>query len=150
MKTGTITIRLPIDKIERLKELAEKRGCSMAELLREPISTWLDLEAIGTGGNEEVLKQLEELKAFVSGNQQRMDTLIMGALAAIKSTRFYAAKACTFGDEMSVFIKDGTKLTEDQLNERAAEREQLALMQETILIQEIVESLQATQEEGGS
>lgn len=48
----------------------------MAELLREPISTWLDLEAIGTGGHEEVLKQLEELKAFVSGNQQRMDSVL--------------------------------------------------------------------------
>ena len=61
MKTGTVTIRLPIDKIERLKGLAEKRGCSLSELLREPISTWLDLEAIGGGASEEVIAELRKL-----------------------------------------------------------------------------------------
>lgn len=146
MKTGTITIRLPIDKIERLKELAEKRGCSMAELLREPISTWLDLKAIGTGGNDEVLKQLEELKAVVGGSQQAVVDVLMGVMAGIASTRYYAATAATFGDEMSVFIKDGTKLTEEQRNLRAAEREQIALMNETRLIQEMIESHQPAQE----
>lgn len=146
MKTGTITIRLPEDKIERLKKLAEKRGCSVSELLREPVCTWLDLEAIGAGSNDEVLKQLEELKALVGGSQ----SLLMGVLAGITSTRYYAAMACTFGDEMSVFIKDGTKLTEDQKNQRAAGREQQALMNESMLIKEVIESQQQSpiQEEG--
>jgi len=150
MKTGTVTIRLPEDKIERLKAIAEKRNCSVTEVLREPISTWLDLGAIGAGSDDKVLEQLEEIKAAIEVSQQSVGSLLMGVLAGLSSTRYYASLATTYGDEMSVFIKDGTKLTEDQRNQRAAEREQQALMNESMLIKEIIESQQQQpiQEEG--
>lgn len=147
MKTGTITIRLPEDKIERLKALAKKQNISVTELLRDPISTWLDLGAIGQSSDEELLEQLKELKEAIQSNQQSVGNLLMGMIAGISSARYFASLAATFGDEMSLFIKDGTKLTEDQRNQRAAGREQQALLNESLLIEEVLKSQQPPPEE---
>ena len=104
MKTGTVTIRLPQDKIDRLKAIAEKRKCSVTELLREPISTWLDLGAIGGGDNQEVLEALGKLESNVLGTQQSLGDLVIATLRTAIGARYMANKAAENTDEVVSYM----------------------------------------------
>lgn len=42
MKTGTVTIRLPEEKIEQLQEMAKAKGCSLSEFVREQVLAQID------------------------------------------------------------------------------------------------------------
>jgi len=104
MKTGTVTIRLPEDKIERLKEIAKRREISVSELLREPISTWLDLGAIGGGDNQEVLSKLQELETNVLGAQTSIADLVITTLRVVVGARYMANIAAENSDEVNSWL----------------------------------------------
>ncbi|MBZ0187962.1 MAG: ribbon-helix-helix domain-containing protein [Candidatus Obscuribacterales bacterium] len=104
MKTGTVTIRLPMDKIERLQKMAKQRECSVTELLREPISIWLDLGAIGGGNNQEVLEALSKLESNVLGAQQSIAELVITTLRTAIGARYMADKAATNTDEVVSYM----------------------------------------------
>jgi len=110
MKTGTVTIRMPEDKIERLKGIAKKQGISVSELLREPISTWLDLGAIGGGGNEEVLKRLQELEGNIIGSQVPLADVLVTTLRTSIGARYMANKAAENTDELVSYMSSDKPL----------------------------------------
>ena len=110
MKTGTITIRLPEEKIERLKAIAEKKNCSVTELLREPISIWLDLGAIGGGSNQEVLEALGKLESSVMGTQQSIAELVITTLRTAIGARYMANKAAENTDELVSYMSSNKPL----------------------------------------
>lgn len=110
MKTGTVTIRLPEDKIERLKAIAEKQNCSVTELLREPISIWLDLGAIGGGNNQEVLEALGKLESNVLGAQQSIAELVITTLRTAIGARYMANKAADNTDEVVSYMSSNKPL----------------------------------------
>ncbi|MBZ0295808.1 MAG: hypothetical protein K8L99_24835 [Anaerolineae bacterium] len=110
MKTGTVTIRLPMDKIERLQEISKQRECSVTELLREPISTWLDLGAIGGGDNQEVLEALGKLESNVLGAQQSIAELVITTLRTAIGARYMANKAAENTDEVVSFMSSNKPL----------------------------------------
>lgn len=112
MKTGTVTIRLPIDKIERLKGLAEKRGCSLSELLREPISTWLDLEAIGGGASEEVIAELRKLMESTTAAHIALTELATATLRMAAGARVMANKAAENTDEVVSYMSSNEPLSQ--------------------------------------
>ena len=124
MKTGTVTIRLPEDKIERLKAIAEKRKCSVTELLREPISTWLDLGAIGGSDNQEVLEALGKLESNVLGTQQSIADLLIATLRTAIGARYMANKAAENTDEVVSYMASNKPLDPKVKTEWQAMRDQ--------------------------
>ena len=123
MKTGTITIRLPEDKIQRLKELAKKQNISVTELLREPITTWLDLGAIGQSSNEEVLERIEKLDTNIQGALMAHADLGVNILKAALGARIYACKAAENGDEVVSFMAREKALTAQERKKYKTQRE---------------------------
>lgn len=124
MKTGTVTIRLPQDKIDRLKAIAEKRKCSVTELLREPISTWLDLGAIGGGNNQEVLEALGKLEGNILGTQQSLGDLVIATLRTAIGARYMANKAAENTDEVVSYMSANKPLDPKTKTEWQATRDQ--------------------------
>lgn len=124
MKTGTVSIRLPQDKIDRLQELAAKQNCSVSELLRKPIITWLDLGAIGAAGNEDVLKRLQELETNVLGAQTSIADLVIATLRTAVGARYMANKAVENTDEVVSYMSANKPLNPKTKAEWQAMRDQ--------------------------
>jgi len=67
MKTGTVTIRLPEEKIEQFKQMAKVKGMTLAEFVREQALAQVESKGDSSG---EVLKRIEEMEANLSDAQK--------------------------------------------------------------------------------
>ena len=96
----------------------------MTELLREPISTWLELGTIGGGDNQEVLEALGKLESNVLGTQQSIADLVIAILRTAIGARYMANKAAENTDEVVSYMASNKPLDQKVKTEWQAMRDQ--------------------------
>jgi hypothetical protein len=104
MKTSTVTIRLPIEKIEQMQKMAKVRGCTVAELLREPIERWLGGAPEPGTGNEAVLQKLAEIEEAIARSQKEQASLLMATLANAASARYLGSLCANYEDDIISYL----------------------------------------------
>ncbi len=124
MKTGTVTIRLSLEQIEQLQEMAKGKGCTLSEFVREQVLT--HMEADGKG-SEELSTRLEEIGNVLINEQQVYIDLLIAILRNAVGARYHASLATTYADDVITVMQTGTVLSEAEVNKRQALREKEAL-----------------------
>jgi predicted DNA-binding protein len=104
MKTGTITIRLPIEKIEQMQKMAKVRGCTVAELLREPIERWLDGAPAPGTDNEAVLEKLAEIEEAIAKAQKEQASVLMATLTNAAGARYLGSVCANYEDDIISYL----------------------------------------------
>lgn len=120
MKTGTVTIRLPEEKIEKFKEMAKKKGMTLAEFVREQALAQIESKADGSG---EVLKRIEELETKLSDAQKVAVDLLVAILSNTVGARYHASLATTYADDIITVMQTGNVLSQGELEKRQVMRE---------------------------
>jgi predicted DNA-binding protein len=128
MKTGTVTIRLPEEKIEQFKHMAKIKGMTLAEFVREQALVQIESKADGSG---EVLKRIEDLETKLAGAQKVVADLLVVILRNIVGTRYHASLATTYADDIITVMQTGNVLSQGEVEQRQVLRETEALRIET-------------------
>lgn len=126
MKTGTVTVRLPIEAIDRLQKLAKAQGCSLSDLLKKKIMSNLETNKEDTESNSDMLKRLQEMEANLIGAQQAMAEILVPILTNAVGARYHASLATTYADDMITVMQTGNVLSEQEVERRQAVREKEA------------------------
>jgi len=92
--------------------------------LREPISIWLDLGAIGGGNNQDVLEALGKLESSVMGTQQSIAELVITTLRTAIGARYMANKSAENTDELVSYMSSNKPLDPKTKAEWQAMRDQ--------------------------
>lgn len=131
MKTGTVTIRLPEEKIEQFKQMAKVKGMTLAEFVRE--QALAQVESKGDG-SDEVLKRIEEMEANLSDAQRAAAELLVSILRNTVGARYHASLATTYADDIITVMQTGNVLSQGEVEQRQALREMEALRIEEAVI----------------
>jgi predicted DNA-binding protein len=126
IKTGTVTIRLPLEQIEQLQQMAKVKGCTLSELVREYIQE--------AGNSSEVLKRLQEVETNLSGAQQAMADVLVLILTNVVGARYHASLATTYADDIITVMQTGNVLSEKEVERRQDVREKEAQRIENAVI----------------
>jgi|GEM_PF-6802252 predicted DNA-binding protein len=140
MKTGTVTIRLPEEKIEQFKQMAKVKGMTLAEFVREQALTQIESKA---DGSPEVLKRIEELETNLAGAQKVVADLLVAILRNTVGARYHASLATTYADDMITMMQTGNVLSEGEVERRRAVREAEAQRIETATVAQALGSKRA-------
>ena len=135
MKTGTVTIRLPEEKIEQFKQMAKVKGMTLAEFVREQALVQIESKADGSG---EVLKRIEELETKLSGAQKVVADLLVVILRNIVGARYHASLATTYADDIITVMQTGNVLSQGEVEQRQVLRETEALRIETETVAQVL------------
>ncbi|MCC7531197.1 MAG: hypothetical protein IT342_22005 [Candidatus Melainabacteria bacterium] len=128
MKTGTVTIRLPKEKIEQFKQMAKVKGMTLAEFVREQAVA--QVESKGDGSSE-VLKRIEELETNLSDAQKAAADLLVVVLRNAVGARYHATLATTYADDIITVMQTGNVLSQGEVEQRQVLRETEAQRIET-------------------
>ncbi|OYV37393.1 MAG: hypothetical protein B7Z80_12975 [Rhodospirillales bacterium 20-64-7] len=123
MKTSTVTIRLPIEKIEKVQQMAKVRGCTVAEILREPIERWLDGAQEPGTGNEAVLQKLAEIEATITGSQKEQAGILIAALGNTAGARYLGNLCAIYADDIISYLATNMPLDDKTKAMRDAKRQ---------------------------
>jgi predicted DNA-binding protein len=138
MKTGTVTIRLPEEKIEQFKQMAKVKGMTLAEFVREQALAQIERQ---NDGGAEVLKRIEEMEQNLSDAQKAAADLLVAVLRNTVGTRYHASLATTYADDMITMMQTGNVLSKDEVERRQAVREKEALrIEEAVIAQALAVS----------
>jgi len=99
MATGTITIRLPEETIEKLQGLAESQRKSVSVLARDMIVAAMETAATGTGGNQNALV-VEYLEGF--------GAILMALVHESVGARYFAEMATNYATDMESLLREKT------------------------------------------
>lgn len=131
MKTGTVTVRLPEEKIEQLQKLAKAQGCTISDLVRTRILNGLESPAPDSG---ELMNRLNEIETNLIGAQQAMAEILVPILTNVVGARYHASLATTYADDIITVMQTGNVLSEKEVVRRQAAREKEALRIEEAVI----------------
>lgn len=134
MKTGTVTVRLPEEKIEQLQEMAKAQGCTVSDLVRTGILNNLGSPGGASGSDPELVTRLNELENKLIGAQQAMAEILVPILANVVGARYHASLATTYADDIITVMQTGNVLSEKEVERRQAAREKEALRIEEAVI----------------
>lgn len=134
MKSGTVTVRLPEEKIEQLQVMAKAQGCTVSDLVRNQILNSLKRQGANSNGDPEVMTRLQELEINLSGAQQAMAEILMPILMNVVGARYHASLATTYADDIITVMQTGNVLSEKEVERRQAAREKEALRIEEAVI----------------
>lgn len=137
MKTATVTIRLPVEKIEQFTLMAKAQGCTLSEFVRE--KALAQVEGKGNG-NPEVLKRLEEVAAALAEEQKTASELLVAILRNTVGARYHASLATTYADDIITVMQTGNVLNVGEVENRQAIREKEALRIEEAVIAQVLNS----------
>ncbi|MBS3904828.1 MAG: hypothetical protein KGZ39_05835 [Simkania sp.] len=135
MKTGTVTIRLPEEKIEQFKQMAKVKGMTLAEFVREQALAQIESKADGSG---EVLNRIEELETKLSGAQKVVADLLVAILRNTVGARYHASLATTYADDIITVMQTGNVLSQGEVEQRQVLRETEALRIETETVAQVL------------
>lgn len=138
MKTGTVTVRLPDEKIEQLQEMAKAQGCTLSELVRKQILNSLEASPAASGGSPELEKRLQEMETNLIGAQQAMAEILVPILANAVGARYHASLATTYSDDIITVMQTGNVLSEKEVERRQEVREKEAQRIEKAVIAEVL------------
>jgi hypothetical protein len=138
MKTGTVTVRLPDEKIEQLQEMAKAQGCTVSDLVRKQILTSLEASGTASGGSLELEKRLQEMETNLIGAQQAMAEILVPILANAVGARYHASLATTYSDDIITVMQTGNVLSEKEVERRQEVREKEAQRIEKAVIAEVL------------
>jgi len=125
MKTGTVTIRLPEEKIAQLQEMARAQGCTQSDLVRNLLLASLKNPGIA-GGSSELMDRLQEMEAKLIGMQQAVAEILVPILKNVVGTRYHASLATTYADDIITVMQTGNVLSEQEVERRQGVREKEA------------------------
>lgn len=125
MKTGTVTIRLPEEKIAQLQEMARAQGCTQSDLVRNLLLASLKNPGIA-GGSSELMARLQEMEAKLIGMQQAVAEILVPILKNVVGTRYHASLATTYADDIITVMQTGNVLSEQEVERRQGVREKEA------------------------
>ena len=120
MKTGTVTIRLPEEKIEQFKQMAKVNGMTLAEFVREQALAQIESKADSSG---EVLKRIEEMEQNLSAAQKTAAGLLIAILSNTVGARYHASLATTYADDIITVMQTGNVLSQGEVEKRQVKRE---------------------------
>lgn len=146
MKTGTVTVRLPAEKIEKLQEMAKAQGCSLSDLVRNQILNSLEVSSTANNGIPELMKRLQEMETNLIGAQQAMAEILVPILANVVGARYHASLATTYADDIITVMQTGNVLSEKEVERRQDVREKEAQRLEKAVLEQALSS----REKGGS
>ena len=126
MKTGTVTVRLPEEKIEQLQEQAKTQGCTVSDLIRNQILSSLGSEGGSSGSDPELMNRLNEMEKNLIGAQQAIAEILVPILANVAGARYHASLATTYADDIITVMQTGNVLSEKEVERRQAVREKEA------------------------
>lgn len=138
MKTGTVTVRLPDEKIERLQQMAKAQGCTLSDLVRKQILNSLEMSATADGSNPELLNRLQEVETNLIGAQQAMAEILVLILTNAVGTRYHASLATTYADDIITVMQTGNVLSEKEVERRQGVREKEARRIEDAVIAQVL------------
>lgn len=138
MKTGTVTVRLPDEKIEQLQEMAKAQGCTMSDLVRKQILNSLEPCNAANGSSPELLKRLYEIETNLTGAQQAMADVLVLILTNTVGARYHASLATTYADDIITVMQTGNVLSEKEVERRQGVREKEAQRIENAVITEVL------------
>ncbi|MBX9686210.1 MAG: ribbon-helix-helix domain-containing protein [Candidatus Obscuribacterales bacterium] len=139
MKTGTVTVRLPKEKIEQLQEMAKAKGATLSEFVREQILSSLDGQGSNNSGAD-LKKQLSDMEANLSSAQQAMAETLLLILTNAVGTRYHASLATTYADDIITVMQTGNILSEKEVERRRVVREKEAQRIEDAVIEGVLGS----------
>lgn len=126
MKTGTVTVRLPEEKIDQLQELAKAQGCTVSDLVRNKILNSLESKSESSGSDAELMNRLNEIEKNLIGAQQAIAEILVPILANVAGARYHASLATTYADDIITVMQTGNVLSEKEVERRQAVREKEA------------------------
>lgn len=134
MKTGTVTVRLPIEAIEQLQEAAKTQRCSLSDLLKKKILSSMETNTKGTESSSDLLKRLQEMETNLTGAQQAMAEILVLVLTNAVGARYHASLATTYADDIITVMQTGNVLSEKEVDRRQGVREKEAQRIENAVI----------------
>lgn len=138
MKTGTVTVRLPDEKIEQLQEMAKAQGCTLSDLVRKQILNSLETRTTDNSSSPELVKRLQEMETSLIGAQQAMAEILVPILANAVGARYHASLATTYADDIITVMQTGNVLSEKEVERRQEVREKEAQRIEKAVIAEVL------------
>lgn len=135
MKTGTVTIRLPEEKIEQFKQMAKVKGMTLAEFVREQALAQVESK---DDGSDEVLKRIEELETNLTDAQKAAADLLVAVLRNTVGTRYHATLATTYADDIITVMQTGNVLSQGEVEQRQVLRETEAQRIETETVAQVL------------
>lgn len=133
MKTGTVTVRLPEEKIAQLQEMAKAQGCTQSDLVRSLLLASLKKQS-SAEGSPELMTRLQEMEANLIGMQQAMAEILVPILTNTVGARYHASLATTYADDIITVMQTGNVLSEKEVERRRQVREDEALRIEEAVI----------------
>lgn len=112
MKTGTVTIRLPVERVEKIRKMAEAKGCAVSELLKEPIENWLDGVAKPDSESAALMQKLEQLEQTVAETRKEQGAVLIAALASSAGARYLSNLCALYADEVISYLSTQKPLDE--------------------------------------
>lgn len=152
MPLPVLTVRIPVELQKKLKARAKREKKTLSGLAIELLTAAIDEPVEGKSAGQQkaddsqVVELLQLLRSDTYAKNQALLNLLLDVIAATLATRHYASLGAEFGDEMSVFIQEGRKLTAKEREARARERESNVKQMESELLSLI---LAGSQEPGG-
>lgn len=137
MKTATVTIRLPVEKIEQFTQMAKAQGCTLSEFVREQALAQVESKA---SGNLELSKRLEEMAAAQTEEQKTAIDLLVAILRNTVGARYHASLATTYADDVITVMQTGNVLSVGEVENRQAIREKEALRIEELTVAHVLGS----------
>ena len=137
MKTGTVTIRLPDEKIEQLQKMAKAQGCTVSDLVRKQILSSIEAES-SVKGSPGLMKQLQEMEKNLIGGQKAMADILVLILTNAVGTRYHATLATTYADDIITVMQTGNVLSEKEAERRQGVREKEAQRIENAVIAKVL------------
>ena len=137
MKTATVTIRLPVEKIEQFTEMAKAQGCTLSEFVREQALAQVESKA---SGNLELSKRLEEMAAALMEEHRTAADLLVAILRNTVGARYHASLATTYADDIITVMQTGNVLSVGEVENRQVIREKEALRIEELTVAHVLGS----------
>lgn len=138
MKTGTVTVRLPDEKIEQLQKMAKAQGCTLSDLVRKQILNSLEPSYTADSSSPELLKRLQEMETNLAGAQQAMAEILVLILTNAVGARYHASLATTYADDIITVMQTGNVLSEKEVDRRQGVREKEAQRIENAVIAQVL------------
>lgn len=126
MKTGTVTVRLPEEKIEQLQEMAKAQGCTLSDLVRIQILNNLERRNAASDNGSDLMTRLQEMETNLAGAQQAMADVLVLILTNVVGARYHASLATTYADDIITVMQTGNVLSEKEVERRQGVREKEA------------------------
>jgi hypothetical protein len=112
MKTGTVTIRLPVERVEKIKKMAEAKGCAVTELLKEPIENWLDGVSEPSADSVAIMQKLEQLEQTIAETRKEQGAVLIASLASSAGARYLSNLCALYADDVISYLSTQKPLDE--------------------------------------